>query len=40
MIFLMGEILLGLIIMTVVGFVLGWVTRGVRERIVRRQAKE
>ena len=40
MIFLMGEILLGLITMTIVGFVLGWVTRGIRERIVKRQVKK
>ncbi len=39
MVFLMGEILSGLITMTVVGFILGWVLRGIRERINRRRVK-
>ena len=37
MIFLMGEILFGLIAMTITGFILGWITRGIRERIKRRR---
>jgi hypothetical protein len=39
MFFLMGEIAAGLVIMAVAGFVLGWVTRGIRERIQKRQVK-
>jgi hypothetical protein len=39
MVFLMGEIVFGLITMTTVGFIFGWVLRGIRERINRRQVK-
>ncbi len=39
MVFLMGEIAVGLVIMAVAGFILGWVLRGIRERIQKRQVK-
>ncbi|MGI9319545.1 MAG: hypothetical protein ACR2QW_19610 [bacterium] len=39
MVFLMGEIVFGLIVMAVVGFTLGWVLRGIRERNNRRRVE-
>ena len=33
MAYLLGEIVVGLLVMAVAGFVLGWIVRGIRERI-------
>jgi NhaP-type Na+/H+ or K+/H+ antiporter len=39
MAYLLSEILIGLIVMAIAGFCLGWVLRGIRERIRNRQVE-
>lgn len=33
MIYLLGEIAIGLLIASITGFVIGWIARGIRERM-------